>query len=212
MRNRFQLWLIISVGLALWLGGCKPRETNVEVGNRTQTLHRGMGPALANLDPHLATGTTDYNVLSALFEGLVGEDPVDLSPVPGVAATWDVSPDGLSYTFHLRDDARWSNGDPVTATDFVASWQRALSPELGAEPGWPDPSATVGLGVPVLVSVVPPAGPSQSVPGVRVPGDRPDPVSPAPDRLSQRRPQLAPAHARDATEGPDRISSRALRS
>ena len=80
------------------------------------------------------------------------------------------------------------------------SWRlgsSCCSPELGAEPGWSDPSATAGLGVPVLVAVVPPAGPSQSVPGVRVPGDRPDPASPAPDRLSQCRPQLAPAHARD---------------
>ncbi len=131
---RFVACLAVAFGLGLaLLPGCRPRETNVEVGNRTQTLHRGIGPALANLDPHLATGTTDYNVLSALFEGLVGEDPVDLSPVPGVAARWDVSPDGLHYTFHLRPDARWSNGDPVTATDFVASWQRALSPQLAAD-------------------------------------------------------------------------------
>lgn len=115
------------------LGGCTPRESNVESGNRTQTLHRGMGPALADLDPHLATGTTDYNVLSALFEGLVGEDPVDLHPVPGIATHWDVSANGLTYTFHLRPDAVWSNGDPLTASDFVASWQRVITPELGAD-------------------------------------------------------------------------------
>ncbi len=113
--------------------GCTPRETNVESGNRTQTLHRGMGPALADLDPHLATGTTDYNVLSSLFEGLVGEDPVDLRPVPGVASHWTTSPDGLTYTFHVRDTAKWSNGDPLTASDFVASWERALTPSLGAD-------------------------------------------------------------------------------
>ncbi len=128
--------LVLALALVLTLlalVGCKPRETYVEAGNRTQTLHRGMGPALANLDPHLATGTTDYNVLSALFEGLVAEDPVDLHPVPGVAASWDISPDGLHYTFHLRADARWSNGDPVTATDFVDSWRRVLSPQLAAD-------------------------------------------------------------------------------
>ena len=81
----------------------------------------------------MATGTTDYNVLSALFEGLVGEDPVDLHPVPGVAARWDVSADGLTYTFHLRPNSRWSNGDSLTAADFVASWQRVLTPALAAD-------------------------------------------------------------------------------
>ncbi len=124
----------VSVSLILLVSSaCQPRETNVEVGNRTQVLHRGQGPALADLDPHLATGTTDYNVLSALFEGLVGEHPVDLSPVPGVASRWEISPDGMAYTFHLRPDARWSNGDPITAHDFIASWQRVLTPRFGAD-------------------------------------------------------------------------------
>jgi len=113
--------------------GCAPRETNVERGNRDQVLHRGMGPSLADLDPHLATGTTDYNVLSALFEGLVGEHPEDLSPVPGMATHWEISADRMTYTFHLRPDARWSNGDPLTAHDFVASWRRVLTPELAAD-------------------------------------------------------------------------------
>ncbi|WP_324726081.1 peptide ABC transporter substrate-binding protein [Actomonas aquatica] len=133
LTARHALSVALALPLLLALPACKPRETNVESGNRTQTLHRGMGPALANLDPHLATGTTDYNVLSALFEGLIAEDPVDLSPVPGVAASWDISADGRHYTFHLRADARWSNGDPVTATDFRDSWQRVLSPQLAAD-------------------------------------------------------------------------------
>ncbi|MCF3652193.1 peptide ABC transporter substrate-binding protein [Synoicihabitans lomoniglobus] len=133
MIIRIPSWLKISVCVALLLTGCKPRETNVETGNRTHTLHRGMGPALADLDPHLATGTTDYNVLSALFEGLVAEDPVDLHPVPGVAESWTVSADGITYTFHLRTDAVWSNGDPLTAQNFVNSWQRVLTPSLTAD-------------------------------------------------------------------------------
>ncbi|GAB5560449.1 MAG: peptide ABC transporter substrate-binding protein [Synoicihabitans sp.] len=124
---------IIVLLSSLFFFGCAPRETNVEHGNRHQILHRGQGPALADLDPHLATGTTDYNVLSALFEGLVGQHPEDLSPVPGVAENWDISADGLVYTFHLRPTAQWSNGDPLTAHDFVASWKRVLTPELGAD-------------------------------------------------------------------------------
>src|SRR5690606_8221233 len=116
--------------LAATFSGCFNRETNVERGNREKVLHRGMGPTLADLDPHLATGTDHYTVLSALFEGLVGEDPVDLRPVPGVAERWDISPDGLTYTFHLRSDARWSNGEALTAQDFADSWQRALTPAV----------------------------------------------------------------------------------
>ena len=112
---------------------CSSRESNVEKGNREQVLHRGIGPSLADLDPHLATGTTDYIVLSALFEGLVAEDPVDLHPVPGVAERWEVSADGLVYTFYLRANAKWSNGDPVTAADFLGSWQRVLTPSFAAD-------------------------------------------------------------------------------
>lgn len=127
-----------SVNLCLWIvfgllfAGCSPRETNVDSGNRTGTLHLGIGHELPTLDPHLATGTSEQRVLSALFEGLVGEDPVDLHPVPGVAARWDVSADGLTYTFHLNPAARWSNGDPVTAGDFTASIRRVLTPAFAA--------------------------------------------------------------------------------
>ncbi|MES1168091.1 MAG: peptide ABC transporter substrate-binding protein, partial [Oleiharenicola lentus] len=88
---------------------------------------------LSGLDPHVITGLPEINVASALFEGLVGEDPVDGHPVPGVAASWDVSPDGLSYTFHLRPNAKWSNGEPVTAHDFVNSIKRVLTKSLAAD-------------------------------------------------------------------------------
>jgi oligopeptide transport system substrate-binding protein len=115
------------------LTGCLKRETAVARGDRDQILHRGMGPEVADLDPHLATTANDYTVLSALFEGLIAEDPQTLAPAPGVAERWDISPDGLAYTFHLRANARWSNGDPVTAPDFLRSWQRVLTPSLGAD-------------------------------------------------------------------------------
>ncbi len=127
-------WRVLAfLALLPALGGCIDRETPVERGNREQILHRGIGHDLAGLDPQLATMASDYSVLSALFEGLVAEDPVDLHPVPGVAERWDVSPDGLTYTFTLRSTARWSDGTPVTAQDFVDSWRRALSPELGSD-------------------------------------------------------------------------------
>ncbi|MGA2015717.1 MAG: peptide ABC transporter substrate-binding protein [Opitutaceae bacterium] len=112
--------------------GCSRRDTGVRTGDRAQVLHRGIGADLADLDPHLATQASDYTVLSSLLEGLLGEDPVDLHPVPGVAERWEVSPDGLTYTFHLRAGARWSDGLPVTSQDFVGSWRRMLTPELAA--------------------------------------------------------------------------------
>ena len=112
--------------------GCSRGDTNVRAGDRSGVLHRSIGPDLADLDPQLATQGKDYTVLSSILEGLLSEDPADLHPVPGVAERWDVSSDGLRYTFHLRADARWSNGDPLTAQDFIASWHRMLTPELAA--------------------------------------------------------------------------------
>lgn len=123
--------LIIAAGLALT--GCRKRETEVDRGIREQILHRGLSADLSGLDPHLITGLPEINVVSALFEGLVGEDPVDGHPVPAVAERWETSADGLVWTFHLRADARWSNGAALTANDFVQSIQRALSPTLGAD-------------------------------------------------------------------------------
>jgi len=125
--------LLCLVAAILSFTGCAKHETLVERGNRDQVLLRGIGPEPASLDPHLATQAADYNVLSALFEGLVAEDPVDLHPVPGVAESWEVSSDGLIYAFHLRANGRWSNGDPVTAQDFAVSWRRVLTPSLASE-------------------------------------------------------------------------------
>ncbi len=67
----------------------------------------------------------------ALMEGLVHKDSKTLGPTPGVAESWTVSEDGTVYTFKMRDNARWSNGDVHNAHDFVWSWWRALQPALG---------------------------------------------------------------------------------
>ena len=88
---------------------------------------------MQDLDPHIVNGVSSFNVLSALLEGLVAEDPHDLHPVPGVAETWEISPDEKVYTFHLRRNARWSNGEPVLAGDFIDSYHRILSPALGSD-------------------------------------------------------------------------------
>jgi oligopeptide transport system substrate-binding protein len=91
------------------------------------------GPEIATLDPALMTALQDARVAAALFEGLTVIDPHTLQPRPGVAKSWSVSPDNLTYTFDLRAEARWSDGRPVTADDFVYSWRRALDPATAAE-------------------------------------------------------------------------------
>jgi len=124
---------LLLLGIALLLPACSRHDTLVERGDREQVLHRGIGHELADLDPQLATMASDYSVLSALFEGLVSEDPVDLHPVPGVAESWTISEDGTVYTFSLRASARWSDGRSLGAQDFVDSYRRILSPGLGAD-------------------------------------------------------------------------------
>ena len=120
-------WLLAALST-----GCIKPGGRVAYGNRHQILYWGNGVEPAGLDPQTIIGEPETHIFNALFEGLVSQDPKDLHPIPGVAAAWDLSPDGRVYTFHLRHDARWSNGDPVTARDFVESERRILLPALGA--------------------------------------------------------------------------------
>ena len=126
---------LVLTGLCLLLGGagCQKCETPVEAGNRTQTLQIGNASEPRDLDPHTAVSTTEANILLALFEGLVNYAPDGKSVVPGQAERWDLSPDGKTYTFHLRPGLKWSNGDPLTSADFLYSFRRLLEPALGAE-------------------------------------------------------------------------------
>jgi oligopeptide transport system substrate-binding protein len=97
-----------------------------------QVLRVNLGSEPPSLDPGLATDVTSSNVLGALMDPLVklGED---LEPVPSLAESWEISEDGKTVIFTLRQDGKWTNGDPVTAHDFEYSWKRTLSPELGAD-------------------------------------------------------------------------------
>jgi len=98
-----------------------------------QTMTIGWGAEPPSLDPGLATDTTSSNVLLNIMDPLVRLNPDTLEAVPSLAESWDVSSDGKTVTFHLRQDGKWTNGDPVTAGDFVYSWKRTLSPELAAD-------------------------------------------------------------------------------
>lgn len=117
---------------SLIFAGCAKRETVADRGTREGILHLAVGNEPTDLDPHTVTGTGDAKIVHSMFEPLVSYDPKTLAPVPALAERWDISPDGLTYTFHLRD-AKWSNGEPITAQDCVDSWKRMLTPALGAE-------------------------------------------------------------------------------
>ena len=86
----------------------------------------------ASLSPAEATGHRESQVILSIYEGLTRYHPETLEPLPGVAERWEISPDGKIYTFYLRENARWSDGTPVTAQNFWNSWERALNPKVAA--------------------------------------------------------------------------------
>jgi len=122
-------WLV--VGFAA-LSGCG-RSTRVETGTRDQILHIGSGAEPNDIDPNTNRSSVEYTLDSALFEGLVDMADDGNTILPGVAKRWDVSPDGRLYTFHLRPEARWSDGTPLTAGDFLYSFRRIFTPALACE-------------------------------------------------------------------------------
>jgi oligopeptide transport system substrate-binding protein len=138
---RYSSLLSLFAALMVFLSGCG-KDTRSEIahashppggGSAGQVLRMGNGSEPQDLDPQTVTGVTEHKIIMALFEGLASEDPKDLHPVPGLAESWDISPDGKVYTFHLRPDLKWSNGDPILASEIVESYKRMLSPKLAAE-------------------------------------------------------------------------------
>lgn len=117
-------WLTPIVICSMILSGCKDADSRADL-----VFINGAEPE--SLDPAIITGQPEGRVVNALFEGLTTYNPAGHA-VPGVAESWTVSDDGLKYTFRIRENARWSDGTPITAQDFVRSWQRTLSPETGS--------------------------------------------------------------------------------
>jgi oligopeptide transport system substrate-binding protein len=123
------LTVVGALGLGLLMGGCGG-SGEPEAG----VLRAGIGGEPRDLDPHTVTGTPEVQVILSLMEGLVTYHPTDDAiPYPGAAERWEVSEDGRTWRFFIREGARWSNGDPLTAEDFVYSWRRVLHPDLGNE-------------------------------------------------------------------------------
>lgn len=124
-RTFFLFLLIVSIIL---LNGCTRPVAPPD------TLRVGLGAEPASLDPHLAQGLAEVRVLSAMYEGLVLPYPTKEGETlsAGVANAWQIKEGGCKIVFRLRSDARWSNGERVTAEDFVQSWKRAMTPSLAA--------------------------------------------------------------------------------
>ncbi len=136
MRRRLPVSVLCFLSFVLWFAGCARRETPASAGLRTQTLLVGNAAEPTDLDPQTTTVLTDQLIAVALFEGLTALDEQSTQPVPAAAERWEVSPDGLAWTFHLRDGLKWSNGEPLTAADFIQSWRRVLSPAFAGENAW----------------------------------------------------------------------------
>lgn len=151
-KNKITRALFIGAGLSLALAGCgdnKPEEKQAAQPApapeaktdssepklaAVQELVRGNGTEVATIDPHKSQGVPESHVIRDLLEGLVNQD-ADGNTIPGVAESWETE-DNKTYTFHLRKDAKWSNGDPVTAGDFVYSFQRAVDPATASPYAW----------------------------------------------------------------------------
>ncbi len=110
--------LVLSLGLVSCGGGSADAD-------KARTLQIGNGAEPLSLDPHQASGTWENRIIGDMLQGLTTDDPQG-RPIPGMATEWSTSPDGLVWTFKLRD-AKWSDGQPVTAEDFVFAWQRIMT-------------------------------------------------------------------------------------
>lgn len=119
---------LATLGLALALGLAVVRGA----GSERADFAFANGAEPSSLDPATVSGVPEMRLVRFLFEGLVVKHPRTLEPVPGVAESWELSPDGLRWRFRLREDARWSNGDPVTAEDFRWSFARVLDPRTAS--------------------------------------------------------------------------------
>lgn len=126
--------LIAGAGLFWFHTTRQNRPTRIEAATKNKTLILGNGSEPETLDLHLATGQPEHHIFSALFEGLVAPLPDNPDANgPGAAASWEHSPDFVTWTFHLQPNGKWSDGTPVTATDFAYSYERELTPALASD-------------------------------------------------------------------------------
>ena len=129
---------VLSITL-IFLIGCSENISPVDSGLENQIYHHGNGSEPQGIDPHIVTGVPEHHILISLCEGLTIPNPNPSGSngyIPGTAESWTISDDGKEYIFNLNKNAKWSNGEPVTADDFVWSWKRILTASLGSQ--YPD--------------------------------------------------------------------------
>src|SRR5215204_954684 len=129
--------LTLALAAAILAAGCARRDMSNEYFGQLeppegQTLRYISGSEPESLDPQMSSGQPEARLDIALYEGLVEYHPKTMEPIPAVAKEWKANEDNTEFVFYLRDNAKFSNGDPITAHDFVYSFRRGLRPELAS--------------------------------------------------------------------------------
>ncbi len=135
MKNKLYLIPLIFI----FVTSCSESINPVDSGLENQIYHHGNGSEPQGIDPHIVTGVPEHHILISLCEGLTipNPNPNDMNGyMAGTAESWTISDDGKEYIFNINKNAKWSNGEPVTADDFVWSWKRILTASLGSQ--YPD--------------------------------------------------------------------------
>ena len=134
-KNRITQALLL--GASLTMAATSAVAADIPAGTKlakVQELVRANGTEVASVDPHKTQGVPESHVIRDLLEGLVNQD-ADGNTIPGVAESWETA-DNKTFIFHLRKNAKWSNGDPVTAHDFVYSFKRVVDPMTASPYSW----------------------------------------------------------------------------
>ena len=129
-----QARLVLTLGiLSLFISSCTSSADNRYWGKtqapKDNVMRYISGSEPESLDPQLGTGQPEARIYMALYDGLVEYHPKTMEPMPALAESWEISKDGTEYLFYLRKTGKFSNGDPITAKDFVYTVRRSLTPE-----------------------------------------------------------------------------------
>ncbi|MCA1625328.1 MAG: peptide ABC transporter substrate-binding protein [Acidobacteria bacterium] len=135
--NFKQYRLVIAlIILSSFLASCTSSATSRYFGQtaapQDNVLRYVTGSEPESLDTQFVTGQPEARIMMALYDGLVEYHPKTMEPIPAIAESWEIGTDGTEYLFHLRKNAKFSNGDPITAKDFVYTFRRGLTPEFAA--------------------------------------------------------------------------------
>ena len=130
LKKWLSILVVLTIGAALLTAGCG--GGGEEVVTEETVIRYNVGTEPQTLDPALMTGIPESTMLLQMYDGLTRLD-ADNNPQAAIAESWDISEDGTEFTFHLREDAVWTNGDPLTAADFEFSWKRALDPAMAGD-------------------------------------------------------------------------------